>query len=165
MSWKVLGQVWTWVTYDLYFTVQRLKFFHLGQFLSKCWSTAVILGTCRHLSMASWMQSSIFDLDDDLYSTVHWQCCHFLSNYWSYSQWHLAHAYILVWSLECSHSYLTLIYISWTIRHACYIVLSIIMNLGQNFIFYGHSLPLIQEEQLSVSGERMCTILVNCLED
>ena len=27
------------------------------------------------------------------------------------------------------------------------------------------SLPLIQEEQLSVSGERMCTILVNCLED
>ena len=27
------------------------------------------------------------------------------------------------------------------------------------------SLPLIQEEQLSVSGERMCTILVNRLED
>ena len=27
------------------------------------------------------------------------------------------------------------------------------------------SLPLIQEGQLSVSGERMCTILVNCLED
>ena len=27
------------------------------------------------------------------------------------------------------------------------------------------SLPLIQEWQLSVSGERMCTILVNCLED
>ena len=26
-------------------------------------------------------------------------------------------------------------------------------------------LPLIQEGQLSVSGERMCTILVNCLED
>ena len=26
------------------------------------------------------------------------------------------------------------------------------------------SLPLIQEGQLSVSGERMCTILVNCLE-
>ena len=25
------------------------------------------------------------------------------------------------------------------------------------------SLPLIQEGQLSVSGERMCTILVNCL--
>ena len=25
--------------------------------------------------------------------------------------------------------------------------------------------PLIQEGQLSVSGERMCTILVNCLED
>ena len=27
------------------------------------------------------------------------------------------------------------------------------------------SLPLIQGGQLSVSGERMCTILVNCLED
>ena len=27
------------------------------------------------------------------------------------------------------------------------------------------SLPLIQEGQLSVSGERMCTVLVNCLED
>ena len=27
------------------------------------------------------------------------------------------------------------------------------------------SLPLIQEGQLSVSGERMCTKLVNCLED
>ena len=27
------------------------------------------------------------------------------------------------------------------------------------------SLPLIQEEQLSVSGERMCTILVYRLED
>ena len=26
-------------------------------------------------------------------------------------------------------------------------------------------IPLIQEGQLSVSGERMCTILVNCLED
>ena len=27
------------------------------------------------------------------------------------------------------------------------------------------SLQLIQEGQLSVSGKRMCTILVNCLED
>ena len=27
------------------------------------------------------------------------------------------------------------------------------------------SLPLIQEGQFSGSGERMCTILVNCLED
>ena len=27
------------------------------------------------------------------------------------------------------------------------------------------SLPLIQEGKLSVSGERMCTILVDCLED
>ena len=28
-----------------------------------------------------------------------------------------------------------------------------------------HSLPLIQEGQLSVSGEKMCTLLVNRLED
>ena len=42
-----------------------------------------------------------------------------------------------------------------------------------SFVEIGHeifstvilSLPLIQEGQLSVSGERMCTILVNCLED
>ena len=27
------------------------------------------------------------------------------------------------------------------------------------------SLSLIQEGQLSVSGERMCTVLVNCLEN
>ena len=27
------------------------------------------------------------------------------------------------------------------------------------------SLPLIQEGQLSVSGKRMCMVLVNCLED
>ena len=27
------------------------------------------------------------------------------------------------------------------------------------------SLPLIQEGQLSVSGKRMCTVLVNCFED
>ena len=26
------------------------------------------------------------------------------------------------------------------------------------------SLPLMQEGQLSVTGERMCTVLVNCLE-
>ena len=33
-------------------------------------------------------------------------------------------------------------------------------------IFYGHSLLLlIQEGQLSVSGERMCTVLINRLED
>ena len=32
--------------------------------------------------------------------------------------------------------------------------------------FHGHSLlPLIQEGQLSFSGKRMCTILVNRLED
>ena len=42
-----------------------------------------------------------------------------------------------------------------------------------SFVEIGHkifstvilSLPLIQEGQLSVSGERMCTILVNRLED
>ena len=42
-------------------------------------------------------------------------------------------------------------------------------NLGQlhHEIFSAVSLflPLIQEGQLSVSGERMCTILVNRLED
>ena len=32
-------------------------------------------------------------------------------------------------------------------------------------IFSTVSLPLIQEGQLSVSGERMCTMLVNRLED
>ena len=43
----------------------------------------------------------------------------------------------------------------------------------QSFIEMAHeifstvmlSLPLIQERQLSVSGERMCTILINHLED
>ena len=46
-------------------------------------------------------------------------------------------------------------------------------GLQQSFIVIDHeifstvilSLPLIQEGQLSVSGERMCTILVNRLED
>ena len=33
------------------------------------------------------------------------------------------------------------------------------------FLWAFFSLPLIQEGQLSVSGERMCTILVNRLED
>ena len=33
------------------------------------------------------------------------------------------------------------------------------------FVFVILSLPLIEEGQLSVSGKRMCTILVNCLED
>ena len=32
-------------------------------------------------------------------------------------------------------------------------------------IFYSHSLPLIQEGQFSISGKRMCAILVNHLED
>ena len=46
-------------------------------------------------------------------------------------------------------------------------------GLQHSFVEIGHeifstvilSLPLIQEGQLSVSGERMCTILVNRLED
>ena len=41
----------------------------------------------------------------------------FLSNYCSYSQWYLVHAYILAWPLECSHPYLTLTFISQSIRH------------------------------------------------
>ena len=33
-------------------------------------------------------------------------------------------------------------------------------------IFYGHSLPSTDSRRaLSVSGEKMCTVLVNCLED
>ena len=42
----------------------------------------------------------------------------FLSNYFSYSQWYLVHAYILAWPIECSHPYLTLTFISQSIRHA-----------------------------------------------
>ena len=46
-------------------------------------------------------------------------------------------------------------------------------EVGNNFVEIDHeifstvilSLPLIQEGQLSVSGKRMCTILVNRLED
>ena len=36
---------------------------------------------------------------------------------------------------------------------------------GEIFSMVILSLPLIQERQLSISGERMCTILVNRLED
>ena len=40
------------------------------------------------------------------------------------------------------------------------------MEIWSQNTFYGHSLlPLIQEGQLSVSGGRMCTILVHLLED
>ena len=35
----------------------------------------------------------------------------------------------------------------------------------ETFSMVNLSLPLIQEGQLSVSGERMCTIMVNSLED
>ena len=38
-------------------------------------------------------------------------------------------------------------------------------NLIMKFSVVILSLPQIQEAQLSVSGERMCTILVNCLEE
>ena len=47
------------------------------------------------------------------------------------------------------------------------------VNTGNSFVEIDHeifstvilSLPLIQEGQLSVSGERMCTVLVSRLED
>ena len=42
----------------------------------------------------------------------------FLSNYWFYSLRYLAYACILAWLFECSHQYLTLDCISWSIRHA-----------------------------------------------
>ena len=70
------------------------KFFCLGQFLSNYLSYRVIFGTCEVFVFR------------------------FLSNCCSYSQWYLVHAYILVWPLECSHPYLTLTFISQSIRHA-----------------------------------------------
>ena len=41
------------------------------------------------------------------------------------------------------------------------------MFTGRNTLFTGMSLCMLSEVegQLSVSGETMCTILVNCLED
>ena len=42
---------------------------------------------------------------------------------------------------------------------------SLLLRLIMKFSMVILSLPLIQEGQLSVSGERMCTILVNGLED
>ena len=44
----------------------------------------------------------------------------------------------------------------------CLFLRRLIMKIFSTVIL---SLPLIQEGQLSVSGERMCTILVNPLED
>ena len=38
-------------------------------------------------------------------------------------------------------------------------------DLIMKYFLRSFSLLLIQEGQLSVSGKRMCTILVNCLED
>ena len=38
-------------------------------------------------------------------------------------------------------------------------------RLIMKYFLQSFSLPLIQEGQLSVSGERMCTILVNRLDD
>ena len=54
-----------------------------------------------------------------------------------------------------------------------FIMLLIRLSVSHSFVEIDHeifstvilSLPLIQEGQLSVSGERMCTILVNRLED
>ena len=40
-----------------------------------------------------------------------------------------------------------------------------VVEIDHEIFSMGHSLPLIQEGQLSVSGKRMCTVLVNSLED
>ena len=48
------------------------------------------------------------------------------------------------------------------LRTACFTDMEIDHEIFSTVIL---SLPLIQEGQLSVSGERMCTILVNRLED
>ena len=42
---------------------------------------------------------------------------------------------------------------------------SVLENDHEIFSMAFLSLPLIQEGQLCLSGERMCIILVNCLED
>ena len=87
-----------WFLGGVYFTVQWLKFFRLGQFLSNYWSyrLRVIFGTCvKCLCLGQ-----------------------FLSNYCSNSQWYLVHAYISTWPLECSHPYLILASIWQSIRHA-----------------------------------------------
>ena len=78
-----------------FYPVTFVSFFCFGQFLSNYWSYRVLFGTCE-----------VFVLGQ------------FLSNYCSYSQWYLVHAYILAWPLECSHPYLTLTFISQSIRHA-----------------------------------------------
>ena len=79
----------------------------------------------------------------------------FLSNYCSYSQWYLVHAYILAWPLECSHPYLTLTY--FTVHWTCYIVIlvnTIIMNFGHN-VFLDQFLVRFckyHDTQVSVTG-------------
>ena len=53
-------------------------------------------------------------------------------------------------------------YLDVLIRHAIIQIVEIDHEIFSTIIL---SLPLIQEGHLSVSGERMCTILVNRLED
>ena len=87
-----------------------LKFCRLGQFFSNYWSCRVIFGTCvKCLCLGQ-----------------------FLTNYCSYSQLYLAHAYILTRPLEGSHPYLTLTSLSQCIRHA---------TLSYMLIFWSECLP------------------------
>ena len=109
-----------------------LKFFCLVQFLSNYWSYRVVFGTCE-----------VFV---------------FLSNYCAYSQWYLVHAYILAWPLECSHPYLTLTFISQSIRHA---TLSYLLILS--FWLWSECYPWSVLDQilkvLCCSGERYRAIM------
>ena len=90
------------------------------------------------------------------------------------------HAYVHGWVhtcvCACAHvhgrTYMHIVYTPFTyLLSHLYLPAKTLM--GPSFVEIDHeifsmvilSLPLIQEGQLSVSGERMCTILVNCLED
>ena len=43
---------------------------------------------------------------------------------------------------------------------------TVVVTIARTYHIYMYlNIPLIQEGQLSVSGERMCTILVNHIED
>ena len=67
-----------------------------------------------------------------------------------------------------SHCWLILSRLSIIIDHQSLLPLTTDDQMGlimKYFLWSGLSLPLIQEGQLSVSVERMCTILVNGLED
>ena len=95
-----------------------VKFFGLGQFLSKYWSynsdhlaIANILAwplECSHPYLTMMYISWSIDF------IKYFPLGQFLSNFWTYSS-DTAHAYILAWPLECRHPYLTSTYIS----HSC----------------------------------------------